>query len=56
YSAMNVLSKAKYDYLTSWARLRFFAGVLDEADLELVAAIFVSGAPPAPRRDSATTE
>ncbi|WP_374098649.1 TolC family protein, partial [Pseudomonas aeruginosa] len=40
YSAMNELSKAKYDYLTAWARLRFYAGVLDEADLELVAANF----------------
>ncbi|MCT4938786.1 hypothetical protein LZK35_30555, partial [Pseudomonas aeruginosa] len=25
---------------TAWARLRFYAGVLDEADLELVAANF----------------
>ncbi|MDF5871263.1 alkaline protease secretion protein AprF [Pseudomonas aeruginosa] len=56
YSAMNELSKAKYDYLTAWARLRFYAGVLDEADLELVAANFVSGETPARRRDCATTD
>lgn len=56
YSAMNELSKAKYDYLTAWARLRFYAGVLDEADLELVAANFVVGETPARRRDCATTD
>ena len=42
YSAMNELSKAKYDYLTAWARLRFYAGVLDEADLELVCLLYTS--------------
>ena len=40
YNALNELSKAKYDYLNAWARLRFYAGVLNEQDLEQVAANF----------------
>ncbi|MFU7347116.1 TolC family outer membrane protein [Pseudomonas paraeruginosa] len=55
YSAMNELSRAKYDYLTAWARLRFYAGVLSEQDLEQVAANFVAGQAP-PARDCATRD
>ena len=41
YTALNELSKAQYDYLSAWARLRFYAGVLSEQDLELMANNFV---------------
>ncbi|MCU1717096.1 TolC family outer membrane protein [Pseudomonas sp. 5P_3.1_Bac2] len=42
FNASNELSKAKYDYLNAWTRLRFFAGVLSERDLELVGQNFAA--------------
>jgi protease secretion system outer membrane protein len=42
YTAENELSKAKYDYLTAWARLRFYAGLLSEQDLQQMAANFLA--------------
>lgn len=40
YSALKELSQAKYDYLGSWASLRYWAGVLGPDDLQQVAANF----------------
>ncbi|WXL27939.1 TolC family outer membrane protein [Ectopseudomonas mendocina] len=40
YNALSELSKARYDYLTAWARLHFYAGLLSEQSLEQIAMSF----------------